>query len=286
MPTFDTPEPISAVIELSMADVRIVATDRADTTVEVRPSDSSRRADVQAAEQTRVEYDARNLLIKATSRRRSWSPFGYGGSVDVEVALPAGSRVAGSAIGAFRSTGDLGDCEIKTSIGEIRVERAAAATLATSVGDITLERATADAQLTTGSGEIRVGEIAGAAVIKNSNGDTRVGEVTGELRVKAANGDVVIDSAHASVVAKTSNGDVRVGAPTSGSVVAETSYGEVEVGIPDGTATWLELQTQYGQLHNNLAAGNAPEPGEARLELRARTSYGDITINKRERHEH
>jgi hypothetical protein len=283
MTTFDTPEPISAVIELAMADVRIVATDRANTAVDVRPSDRSRRADVQAAEQTRVEYNARTLLVKATGRWRAWSPFGYGGSVDVEVALPAGSRVTGAATGAFRCTGDLGDCEIKTSVGEIRVEYAAGVTLTTSAGDITLERAAADAQLTTGSGEIRVGEIAGAAVIKNSNGDTRVGEVIGDVRIKTANGDIAIDRAHASVVAKTANGDIRVGAPTSGTVVAETSYGALDIGIPDRTATWLDLHTQYGQLHNNLAAGGAPEPGQDRLEVRARTSYGDISINKRER---
>jgi putative adhesin len=283
MSTFDTPEPISAVIELAMADVRIVATDRADTTVEVRPSDSSRRADVQAAEQTRVEYAAGSLLVKATGRWRSWSPFGYGGSVDVEVGLPVGSRLTGAAVGAFRCAGALGDCEIKTSVGEIRVERAAAVRLATSAGDITVERATGDAHLTSGSGEIRVGEIAGAAEIKNSNGDTRVGEITGELRVKAANGDIAIDDAHASVTAKTANGDIRVGAPASGSVVAETSYGAVEIGVPDGTAAWLDLHTHCGQLHNALAAGDPPEPGKDRVEVRARTSYGDITINKRER---
>jgi Toastrack DUF4097 len=286
MPAFDTPEPISAVIELAMADVRIVATDRADTTVEVRPSDSSRRADVQAAEQIRVEYDAHTLQIKATGRWRSWSPFGYGGSVDVEVALPSGSRVTGTAIGAFRCVGALADCEIKTSVGEIRVERAGAVRLATSVGDITVQRATGDAHLTTGSGEIRVGEIEGPAEIKNSNGDTRVGHITGELQVKAANGDIAIDHADASVTAKTANGDIRVGTPTRGSVVAETSYGAVGIAIADGTATWLDLQTQYGQLHNDLAAGEPPEPGDDRLEVRARTSYGDITINKRENDEH
>ena len=41
MPTFDTPGPISAVIDLVVGDARITASDRDDTTVEIRPSDAS-----------------------------------------------------------------------------------------------------------------------------------------------------------------------------------------------------------------------------------------------------
>ena len=39
MPDFSTPEPIMAVIELEGGDARILASERADTVVEVRPSD-------------------------------------------------------------------------------------------------------------------------------------------------------------------------------------------------------------------------------------------------------
>ena len=49
MPTFDTPEPISVTVELGVGDLRIVASDRADTMVEVRPSDAAKKADVAAA---------------------------------------------------------------------------------------------------------------------------------------------------------------------------------------------------------------------------------------------
>jgi hypothetical protein len=43
MPTFDTPEPIAVTIELVVSYVRITASDRTDTVVEVRPSDGSTR---------------------------------------------------------------------------------------------------------------------------------------------------------------------------------------------------------------------------------------------------
>jgi hypothetical protein len=41
MTTFDTPDPIAVDLEVGVGDVRIEASDRVDTTVEVRPSDSA-----------------------------------------------------------------------------------------------------------------------------------------------------------------------------------------------------------------------------------------------------
>ena len=65
MPTFDTPEPISVSLELGVGDIRIVAGDRTDTVVEVRPTDPAKKGDVTAAEQTRVEFAAGRLQIRA-----------------------------------------------------------------------------------------------------------------------------------------------------------------------------------------------------------------------------
>jgi len=280
MAAFETPEPISVLIELVMADVRISASDRADTVVEVRPSDPARRADVDAAEQVRVEYSAGGLLVKATGRWRSWSPFSYGGSVEVEILLPTGSRVKGASVGAVRCTGALGDCQIKTSVGDIQVETAGGVSLTTSAGDISLDRADGDAELTTGSGDIRAGDIDGSVEIKNSNGDTHLGEVTGAARVKAANGDVAIDRIAGSVTVKTANGDIRIGAVGTGSVVAQSGYGSIEIGIPDGIAAWLDLVTTYGQLRNSLETSGPPGPGEQTVEVHARSGYGDLTIRR------
>ena len=42
MPNFDTPQPITATVEISAGTVRLVASDRDDTVVEVRPRDESR----------------------------------------------------------------------------------------------------------------------------------------------------------------------------------------------------------------------------------------------------
>src|SRR5215831_16259265 len=132
MSHFETPQPISVVLELRVADVRVAAGDRADTIVHVQPSDSSRRDDVTAAEQTRVEYADGRLLVKGPRRLREWSPFSDGGSIDVDIELPAGSDLSGhTAVGGFRCTGSLGRCELKSSAGAITVDRAAGVKLAT-----------------------------------------------------------------------------------------------------------------------------------------------------------
>lgn len=245
MPHFDTPEPIHLELELSVADVRIDASDRTDTVVEVLPGDPSKRDDVSAAERTRVDHSSGRVIVKTPKNWRTYSPFGYGGGVEVRVQLPAGSRVvAKSAMGSVRTSGALGDSQIKTGMGDIQIEQAATARLNTGMGDIELGHVAGVAELSTGTGEIRAGEVSGAMSIKNANGDVRVAEA------------------------------VR------GSVAARTGYGQIEVGIPDGTAAWLDLSTGWGEVRNGLDRSGPPEPGEESVEVRAHSGYGDITITR------
>jgi hypothetical protein len=85
MPTFDTPEPISVTLEVGVGDIRIVASDRTDTVVDVRPSDPATKSDMTAAELTRVEYADGRLLVMAPKGWRQWSFRGGGESIDVEI---------------------------------------------------------------------------------------------------------------------------------------------------------------------------------------------------------
>jgi Toastrack DUF4097 len=281
MPTFDTPDPISVTVEFGVGDLRIVASDRTDTTVEVRPSDPAKKADVTAAEQTRVECAGGALLIKAPKNWRQFTWRGGGESIDVQVELPAGSQLRGeTGMAALHCRGRLGECRYKTGIGDIQLDRAGAVQLRTGVGDITVERADGDAELMTGSGSLRIDGVGGTAVVKNSNGDTRIGRVTGELRVNAANGRISVDQAGATVAAKSANGDVRLGEVAHGAVLAQTGFGKVDIGIRDGVAAWLDLNTRYGNVRNDLDTADRPGAGEDTVEVRARTAFGDITIHR------
>jgi hypothetical protein len=281
MPTFKTPEPISVTVEIGVGDIRIVATDRTDTVVEVRPSDSTKKGDVTAAQQTRVDYANGRLLIKAPKGWRQYSFRGGGESVSVQIELPAGSQLRGEAgVAALRCTGRLGECDFKIGVGDIGVAETGRVRLKTGSGDVTLEQALGHAEITTGSGSIRAESIDGTAVVKNSNGDTWIGGITGDLRVRSANGTIVVEQAQATVGAKTANGDVRIGEVSSGAVVAETAYGKVDLGIRDGVPTWLDLVSGYGTVHSDLDAAERPDPAEDALQVRARSAFGDITIRR------
>jgi DUF4097 and DUF4098 domain-containing protein YvlB len=280
MPTFDTPNPISATIELASGDVRVNAADRAQTTVTVLPTDAASGEDRKAAEQTRVEYAAGHLLIKAP-KPRSWIPRSTGASITVTVELPAGSQVNGDAgLADFTCEGPLGQTRIKTGMGRIRIDHAATLSLKTGVGDISVDQVTGHADVTAGSGEVRLRALDSSAVVKNSNGDTWVGLAAGDVRVSAANGDIAVDRSEASVGAKSANGDVRLGEVVRGSVVLETRLGDLEVGIPEGTAAYLDLRATAGRVRNGLEAADAPGSGDETAEVRARTVAGDVVIRR------
>jgi hypothetical protein len=280
VPTFDTPDPISATINVLSGDVRITAGERDDTVVDVQPSDASERDDVKAAELTRVEFADGRLLVKAP-KLRSWLPRSDGGSIVVQVELPSGSHVRGTGQFAdFRCDGRLGECRIKTGMGQIQLGEVATLSLKTGIGDIGVDRATGHAEVTAGSGDVRLRELDSTAVVKTSSGDTWIGAAGGELRVSAANGDIAVDAARAGVVAKSANGDVRLGEAVRSSVVLETRLGDLEVGIPEGTAAWLDVRAAAGRVHNALETAEAPDPSAETVRVRARTTAGDVVIRR------
>jgi Toastrack DUF4097 len=281
MRTFETPGPVSVTVELVVGDVRVTATDRTDTIVEVRPSNTNKKGDATAAEQTRVEFANGRLLVRAPKRWRHWTPWGGYESIDVQIDLPTGSTLVGEAgVAALRCTGRIGGCRFRTGVGDIYAEEMDSAELKTGAGDITLDRIAGKAEVTTGSGAVGIASIGGTAVVKNGNGETWIGEVAGDARVNAANGTISIDRAHAGVVAKTANGGVRVGEVESGSVVAQSAFGTVEVGVRDGVAAWLDLDTKFGTVQNDLGVTRRPEAHEDAVEVHAHTSMGDITVHR------
>ncbi len=280
MPTFDTPQPVSARLSLGfvVANVRVTASDRTDTTVDVQPMDASSKADVKVAEQTRIEYADGRLEVRAPKLS---TLFGRTGSVDVTITLPSGSRLQGeTGMGELLCEGRLGECRFKTGYGEIRLDQAGAVNLRSASGDVTVDHADGGAEITASNGAVNIRRIDGPATVKNSNGATWIGEVTGELRVNGANGGVTVDRAHAGVTAKTANGSVRIGEVTSGAVTLETAAGSLEVGIHTGTAAWLDLNTVAGRIRNELAAAAGPDNSEETVEVRARTYVGDIIVRR------
>ena len=47
-----------------------------------------------------------------------------------------------------------------------------------------------------------------------------------------------------------------------------------------GTAAWVDAKTSFGRVHNRLGSADGPELSEKTVEIRARTSFGDIVIRR------
>lgn len=277
MPSFDTPEAITVTAHVGAGSLRFTASDRRDTTVQVRPGNPKRDKDVRAAEQTEVTY-ANGVLSIRTKERRFIGPSGI---VDVTVDLPAGSDI--DVTGSWAHVvgeGRLGKAQVKTSGGDVRLDTTGPLQLTVSHGSIAVDRVEGAAEITTSSGSLRVGTVDGPATLKNSHGTTTVGTVTGELRASGAHGDIDIVRAHASVTATTAHGALRVAEVTSGAVQLETSYGAIDIGIREGTAAWLDVSAERGQVHNTLADSAPPAENENTVKVHARTRWGNIDIRR------
>ncbi|MFI6490264.1 DUF4097 family beta strand repeat-containing protein [Streptomyces sp. NPDC050564] len=278
MPSFDTPEAISATAHVEAGSIQFTASDRLDTVVEVRPRDPKKDQDVRSADQTEVTYASGVLTVRTPKPRYL---VGRTGTVDVTIELPTGSRV--DMTGAWAQVlgeGRLGEVRVKTSSGDVRLDTTGPLQLTASHGSITVDRVEGMAEITTSSGSLRVGLVDGPAVLKNSHGTTTVGAATGELRVSGANGDIQIRRAEDSVTATTAHGTLRVDEVARGTVQLETNHGAIDVGIREGTAAWLDVNSGSGQVRNTLTASETPEKTEDTVRVRARTRHGNIDIRR------
>ncbi len=202
MQKFDTPAPISAVLDIPAGRVRFVAADRADTMVEVRPTNASKSRDVKTAEQTTVEYADGVLRIETSVKNQYLGP---SGSIDVTVELPAGSQVeAKTASAELRTVGRLGDVAFEGAYRQIKLDE------------------TARLRLTATDGDVEVGRLGGSAEISTARGDIRIAEATG-----------------GKVVLRTQSGDISIAAAggVSAALDAGTTHGRVSNALKnDGTA--------------------------------------------------
>ncbi|MFF8942249.1 DUF4097 family beta strand repeat-containing protein [Streptomyces sp. NPDC014864] len=180
MQRFDTPAPVAAVIGIPAGRIRLIAADRADTTVEVLPADASTSRDVKAAEQIEVAYADGVVRIEAPEGPNS-RLFGPSGSVEVTVQLPAGSRVEAKAAGSeLRAVGRLGDVTFDGAHRQIKIDEAAGLHLTALDGDVEIGRLGGPSEISTARGDIRIAEAGrGTVVLRTQSGDISVGAAPG-----------------------------------------------------------------------------------------------------------
>ncbi|WP_128378806.1 DUF4097 family beta strand repeat-containing protein [Streptomyces cavernae] len=179
MQTFDTPAPVSAVLDIPAGRVRFIAGDRADTTVEVLPVDGSKGRDVKAAEQTTVEFGEGVLRVEGPAAKNQL--IGPSGSVEVTIELPAGSRIEAKTAGAaLQGVGRLGDVVFDGALGQVTLEEAASARLAVLAGDVVVGRLGGPAEISTQKGDIRIDQaVRGTVTLRTEHGEISVGAAAG-----------------------------------------------------------------------------------------------------------
>jgi hypothetical protein len=278
MPTYNTPAPIDLAINLQVGMIEVFAGDRADTMVTVSATNPAKAVDRRGAEETRVDFDGQRITIVGP-KSRSW--FGPTESVEVKVELPAGSRLTAEiAAGALRTVGGLGATRIKSSTGPVDVDTTGDLWLRASHGNATLGTAEGGIDITADHGQIRIGRVTGDAILKASHGTILVGESGGDLDAKLSYGDLEIMKALASVSAKTAYGSIDLREVSSGSIQVESGYGQVTIGVRPGVPAWLDLSSKEGHVRNQLDGDRAPDTSEPTVAVRARTQYGNITIQR------
>jgi hypothetical protein len=260
MPNFDTPQPITAVVEIAAGSIRLVASDRDDTVAEVRPRDESRPHDVKAAEQARIKFSNGTLTVTSN---RGFS-FSRRGAVIVDIALPEGSGLDVSVASAHvRADGRYTDCKVASASGDFSVESVA--------GSIKAE---------TASGAVTADVVKGAAVIDTASGDATIGDLDGDAKFRAASGALTVRRLHGNVNAQTASGDVNVATAVNGGVSVQTASGELVLGIAEGTAAQLDLRTRSGEVRNSLTSSDGPANGDETLIVHARTGSGAIVVQR------
>ncbi|WP_326628633.1 MULTISPECIES: DUF4097 family beta strand repeat-containing protein [unclassified Streptomyces] len=179
MQKFDTPAPISAILDVPAGRIRFIAADRADTAVEILPADASKGRDVKAAEQITVEYGDGVLRVEASPAKNRI--LGSSGSVEVTVQLPVGSRIEAKAASAeFRGVGRLGDVGFEGAQGSVKLDETASARLTLLAGDVSVGRLGGPAEISTKKGDIRIAEaVRGTVVLHTEAGEVSVGAARG-----------------------------------------------------------------------------------------------------------
>lgn len=258
---FEVSGPLDVRVHVDYGSVRVVARSATTASVLATPAMASRQHDVEAAESVRVSLTGDVLEVRGTAS--GWRRLVRPGATDVEIRVPEGSRITvTTAYAEVQLAGALGDCSVQSTGGDIRVEEVATGQLQTRYGSVSVDR------------------LADGGRVESTHGTVRVRTAGGTTALTASSGDIVLDRATGDLTVRNTYGTVEIRDMSSGTCTVTTSYGSVGVGIPTGTAAYLDVQSDHGQVRSDLDRADEPGAGVERASIRVRTSYGAITIRR------
>jgi hypothetical protein len=275
MPSFATPEPIAATVQVAGAQVRVTASDRTDTVVLVEPINEASPSDVKVASKTKVDFAGGQLSVKTTV------PGGKNGSVAITIDLPASSSlVAYLAHSSVHADGPLSECELHMASGRAQLDRIDALQANIAAGEAAFGHIAGRANIEGGAFGLRIGEVKGTVRLSSSAGQTWIGHASADLDLSSSHGGFDIDRADASVTAKTGDGAIRIGRLTRGQAELMNRSGNIEIGISEGTAARVDAASERGSVRNGVPPQESPGTSGEEVSVHARTRYGDIVLQR------
>ena len=275
MPTFITPGPITATVQVAGAQVRVTASDRTDTVVLVEPIDVTSRSDVKVAGKTKVDFAGGQLSVKTTVSGDK------NGSVAITIDLPSGSNlIAYLAHADVHADGSLGECELHMAKGRVRLDRINVLQANIAAGEVSIGNIAGRANIEGSVAAVRIGEAKDVVRLSSSGGQTWIGHALADLDLGSASGGFDIDRADGSVTAKTADGAIRIGRMTRGQAKLMNSSGNIEVGISEDAAASIDINSERGAAHNFVSSPVNSAPSDRKVMIHARTRHGDIVIQR------
>lgn len=275
MPTFATPGPVAATVEVAGAQVRVTASDRTDTVVLVEPINEASRKDVKVAERTKVDFAGGQLSVKTTVSGDKT------GSVAITIALPAGSSLAAYlAHSDVQADGPFGECDLHIASGRVQLDRISALQANIASGEVAIGHIAGRADIEGGAFGMRIGEVEGTARLSNSGGHAWIGHASADLDLSSASCDFDIDRADGSITATTATGAIRIGRMTHGQAKLMNGSGNIEVGISEGAAASIDVNSERASVRDSVSSQGNPDASDSKVSVHARTRYGDIIIRR------
>lgn len=184
-------------------------------------------------------------------------------SVAVSVAVPPGlDLTVRSASMDVVAAVPLGDVDVRTASGNVRLADVASLSVKAASGDVRVDRVTGDLTATLASGDVAAASVAGDVTTSTASGDVRLDRASGRLAVKTASGEVL------------------VGRWEGTDAAVKTVSGNVRLTVPAGTRGDLDLTSFSGRVR--LPSGPASDVADTdrvRRRIRFRSVSGDLDLH-------
>jgi hypothetical protein len=254
--------PVQASIRFAVGQVTIDTDDSGQVSATVEPSEPDDRAAAALADTATISFEGSDLRVEVSERgvwRRGPA------SLRIRLVLPASSTVTcGAGVVTLTSSGRLESVSVKTG-----------------VGTITVPEASGDVSVRCGDGTVEVGTATSVA-LKCGRGDLRVGQAN-DVYVKAGQGTVDIGASHGKVFVKGAMVTMDVHEADAGAITFEAAMGSASVGVVEGTTVSMDLSSATGDARCELPLSSGEERGAAALDVRLRTTSGDVVLRRASR---